>query len=74
MNQREGGENDTIRIWGGGMDDNIITDLKPKGKEGMEWFHLAQDRAIWWAVMNTVMNLGFLKQKSFSSFSRSYVA
>jgi len=40
----------------------------------MEWIHLAQDTAIWWAVMNTVMNLGFLKQKLFSSFSGSYVA
>lgn len=37
--------------------DIIITNLKEKGKEGMDWIHLAQDRAIWWAVVNTVMNL-----------------
>jgi hypothetical protein len=33
---------------------NIKTDLKEIGWEG--WIHLVQDRAMWRAVVNTVMN------------------
>jgi hypothetical protein len=31
--------------------------LKGIGYEGMNWIHLAQDRAQWWVLVNTVMNL-----------------
>jgi len=27
--------------------------------EGVNWVHLAQDRAHWWALANTVMSLWF---------------
>jgi hypothetical protein len=37
--------------------DNIITDLKENGLEGMDWIHMAQDRDHWRAGVNTVMNL-----------------
>jgi hypothetical protein len=39
-------------------DDNIRTDLREAGLEGADWKHLAHDRDHWWAVVNTVMNLG----------------
>jgi hypothetical protein len=26
-------------------------------KEGVDWIHLAQDRDLWWALMNMVLNL-----------------
>jgi hypothetical protein len=38
-------------------DDNIGTDLRKTGWEGVDRIHLAQDRDHWWAVVNTVMNL-----------------
>jgi len=28
-----------------------------KGSEGVDWFHLAQDRDLLWALVNMVMNL-----------------
>jgi len=27
------------------------------GWEGVKWFHLAQHRDHWWALLNTVMNV-----------------
>jgi hypothetical protein len=36
---------------------NIITDLKEMGWDGMEWIDLAQDRDQWRALVNTVMIL-----------------
>jgi hypothetical protein len=38
--------------------DNIRTDLREIVWEGVDWIRLAQDRDQWWAVVNTVMNLG----------------
>jgi len=38
-------------------EDNMRMDLKETGWEGMDWFHLAQDRDHWQAVINTGMNL-----------------
>jgi len=37
--------------------DNIRTDFREMGSEGVDWKHLAQNRAQWWAVLNTVMNV-----------------
>jgi hypothetical protein len=33
------------------------------GRDGVDWIYLARDRGIWWAVVNTVMNLGFGKTR-----------
>jgi hypothetical protein len=41
--------------------DNIKTDLREIGWDGMDWIDLAQDRDRWRALLNTVMNLGFHK-------------
>jgi hypothetical protein len=38
-------------------EDNIRTDLREIGYEGVDWMHLAQDRGQWRAIVNTVMNL-----------------
>jgi hypothetical protein len=35
----------------------IKTDLSEIGWGGMEWIHLALDRDLWRALVNTVMNL-----------------
>jgi hypothetical protein len=37
--------------------DNIKTDLRNIGWDGMDWIELAQDRDHWRALVNTVMNL-----------------
>jgi hypothetical protein len=37
--------------------DNIRMDLREIGWGGKEWIDLAQDRAQWRALVNTVMNL-----------------
>jgi hypothetical protein len=37
--------------------DNIKTDLREIGWEGMDWTDLAYDRDQWRALVNTVMNL-----------------
>jgi hypothetical protein len=34
--------------------------LKEIGWEGIHWIHLAQDRDMWWAVVNTMKKLQFL--------------
>jgi hypothetical protein len=31
--------------------------LREMGFEGVDWMHLAQDRAQWWGLVNTVMSL-----------------
>jgi hypothetical protein len=41
------------RRWEG----NIKTDLTEMGYEDVDWIHLAQDRAPWRALVNTVINL-----------------
>jgi hypothetical protein len=38
-------------------DDNIGTDFRETGWEGVGWIHLDQDRDRWRDVVNTVMNL-----------------
>jgi hypothetical protein len=37
--------------------DNIKTDLRGVGWDGMDWIHLAEDRDQWRALVNTVMNI-----------------
>jgi hypothetical protein len=32
-------------------------DLKERGLVGVDWLILAQDRDVWWALVNTVMNI-----------------
>jgi len=31
--------------------------VKQEGGEGVAWIHLTQNRDLWWALMNVVMNL-----------------
>jgi hypothetical protein len=38
-------------------ENNVVMDLREIGWEGVDLFHLAQDRDQWWALVNTVMNL-----------------
>jgi hypothetical protein len=38
-------------------EDNIKTDLREIGIDGVNWIRLAQDRVQWRAFVNTVMNL-----------------
>jgi hypothetical protein len=38
-------------------EDNIETDLRERGWDGMVWIDLAQDRDRWRAVVSMVMNL-----------------
>jgi hypothetical protein len=41
----------------GGWADNIRMDLREIGWVGMDWIDLAQDRDLWRALVNAVMNL-----------------
>jgi hypothetical protein len=38
-------------------EDNIRKDLREIGYKVVDWIHLAQHRAKWWALVKTVMNL-----------------
>jgi hypothetical protein len=38
-------------------EDNIKMDLWEIGFGDVGWIHWAQDRDMWWALVNTVMNL-----------------
>jgi hypothetical protein len=40
-------------------ENNITTDLREIGSEGVDWMHLAQDRGQWQAVVSTIMNFCF---------------
>jgi hypothetical protein len=31
--------------------------------EAVAWVHLAQDRDVWWYLVNTAMSLGFLERQ-----------
>jgi hypothetical protein len=51
--------------------------LREIGCRGVDWFHLAQDRDQWWALVNTVMDFqvpfkvgNFLGSQAIISFSR----
>jgi hypothetical protein len=41
------------------MGDNIRTNLREIGWEAVGRIYPAQDRDLWWTLMNTVMNLRF---------------
>jgi hypothetical protein len=45
-------------------EDGIKMDLREIGWGGVEWIYLAQDRDVWRAVMNAVMNLRVLAPRS----------
>jgi hypothetical protein len=45
-------------------EDGIKMDLGESGWGGVEWIHLAQDRDRWRALVNAVMNLRVLVQRS----------
>jgi hypothetical protein len=45
-------------------EDGIKRDLREIGWEGVEWIHLAQDRDLWRAVVNAVMNFRVLVPRS----------
>jgi hypothetical protein len=36
---------------------NIKLDLREIEWKGVDWMHLAQDRDLWWTLVNTVTNL-----------------
>jgi hypothetical protein len=36
---------------------NIKKDLREMEWDGVDWIDLDQDRVLWWAIVNTVMNL-----------------
>jgi hypothetical protein len=40
-------------------EDNIKMNLREIGSGDVDWIHLAQDRDMWRALVNTVMNLRF---------------
>jgi hypothetical protein len=42
-----------------GWVDNITMDLREIGWHGMNWIHLAQDRAQWRVIVNRIMNQRF---------------
>jgi hypothetical protein len=47
-------------------EDNIKIDIREIKLEDVDWIHLAQDRDMWRALVNTVMNLTFHKRKGIS--------
>jgi hypothetical protein len=44
--------------------DGIRMDLREIGWGSVDWIQLAQDRDLWWALVNTVMNLRVLAPRS----------
>jgi hypothetical protein len=46
-------------------EDGIRVDLQEVGRgEGVEWIQLAQDRDLWWVLVNTVMYVRVLAPQS----------
>jgi hypothetical protein len=45
-------------------EDGIKMDLREIGWGAVEWIHLAEDRDLWWALVNAVMNLRVLVPQS----------
>jgi hypothetical protein len=45
-------------------EDGIRMDLRETGLGGVDWIRLAQDRDLWLAVVNAVMNLRLLAPRS----------
>jgi hypothetical protein len=41
------------------QEDNIRSDLREIGWKIVYWIHVAQDRNIWWLLVNTVMKCRF---------------
>jgi hypothetical protein len=39
---------------------NIQMNLEKTGQSGTDWIHLAQDKNLWRALVNTIMNLRVL--------------
>jgi hypothetical protein len=51
--------------------DNIKMDLREKGRDGVDWMDMAQDRDQWRALVNTVLNAGkFLRRCTIGGSSR----
>jgi hypothetical protein len=42
-----------LRLW----EDNIKIDIGEIGFGDVDWIHLAQDRDMWWALVNMVMSI-----------------
>jgi hypothetical protein len=40
-------------------DDSTAMKFREIGWEGVDWMHVAQNRSNFWALVNTVINLGF---------------
>jgi hypothetical protein len=38
-------------------EDNIRTDLRERGWEGVDWIHLTEDRDQWWALVKMTIKL-----------------
>jgi hypothetical protein len=43
-----------------GIDVKIIMDTGERRWESVDWIHLAQDRELWWTLVNMVMKLWVL--------------
>jgi hypothetical protein len=51
---------------GRNWEDNISMNLGKIGWEDVDWFHLAENRNQWWAVVKTVMKLWVHKWRGIS--------
>ena len=54
-------------------DDNNKMDLQEVGW-GMDWIDLAQDRDMWLALVNAIMNFGFHKMRGISRLTENRLA